>query len=686
MNRGMKNKGIHFFLLASLMIGGCKLSDKKWDINMLVPLAHADLTINNLVRDSSLKKFPDSSLYLVSVQPLKSLNISNLLTVPDTSFQNTVSLKKITLGHRTLKHDITLGEVASKAFGIPASVLEGQKIVIDSISNLNLGKTPVNAQSLFTSATFIGGSLQLSVYNGFPVEITNVHFQLINQPDNTTIIDDTINTILRHGTATKSYPLTGKTLSGNLILNILNMSSPGSAPDSVLIDTTNAISITLSGSDLSVSSATAIFPAQNLINDSVDINYNLHGPLFTSFVIRSGKIRFTTTSSIPDTIHLSYSIPGAIKNGQPIDEKLIVPPATKNSTTVSDSFPLNGYSVDLKGQKGQSYNTFYNILTAHIDSTGKLESLSLADSINIFYGLFKVVPEYAVGYLGTRTYIEGPEAVPLDFFKNMSANKLTIPNLKVTLLISNGIGAPALATLKSITAVNSKTNKQIALICSKYIGVPLNIPGAADTLKSATIEFPLDNTNSNVSDLLGILPDKLLYLFNFTIDPKGNASNYNDFIYYGSTISASLNIQLPLELGIDGLVLQDTMIPNITNNIDLTRVQNGTMHITVSNSYPLSAKLQLYILDNSNKITDSLFSSSANTIPAGSPVSGNTIPGIGTLSVTLSQSQWQEIAAKKRLIMKVTLNTANKQVVKIYSNTHFTAKITGEFRYRNSTN
>jgi len=685
----MKSNRTYLFLLVSLIIGGCKLSDKQWDINMIIPIAHADLTISNLVTDTSLKKNPDGSLYLVNVQPLKSLNINNLLKVPDTSFQTTASLKSITLGQRTLKHSITLGQVDNTALGLNGQILNaanGHYLKIIPLGPVPLGATSVNAQSLFTAATFVGGTLELDINNGFPIEMTHVHYQLQNLGDTASIYKDSISSILPGATQKRYYPLAGKTLSGNLVLNIKSISSPGSGTDSVLIDTTKAISIVITGSNMQVSSATAIFPAQNLIDDSVDVNYNLRGPLFTSFIIRSGIIDFKTTSTIQDTTHISYAIPGAKKNGNSINEKLTVNPAGSSVTTVNDSFSLSGYNVDLTGKSKQSTNTFYNILTAHLDSTGKLESLSLADSISIFYGLFHVVPEFAMGYLGKTTYVEGPDAVSLDFFKNMSVNKLNIPNLNVTLQLTNGIGAPANAILRSITAFNSRTNQSVVLKCSQYINTPLAINAAKDTMTPAVVTFSLTNTNSNITDLLAILPDKLLYLFNFTVDPNGNSSNYKDFIYYGSTISASLNITAPLNLGIDGLTLEDTLTPNITNNIDLSKIQDGTMHIAVSNGYPLSAKLQIYILDYSNKITDSLFSSSTNTIPAGLPGSGNTTPGTGTINVTLSQSQWQEIAAKKRLIMKVTVNTSNKQVVTIYSNTHFTAKITGEFRYRNSLN
>ena len=126
-----------------------------------------------------------------------------------------------------------------------------------------------------------------------------------------------------------------------------------------------------------------------------------------------------------------------------------------------------------------------------------------------------------------------------------------------------------------------------------------------------------------------------------------------------------------------------TMNANLTNNVDVSKVQDGTLHINLTNGYPLSAKIQLYILDNNNKITDSLLSNTSNTIPAGSPDITNKIPGTGTVNVNLSQRQWQEISNKKRIILKVILNTYNNQVVKIYSNSHITAKLTADFRYRN---
>lgn len=55
-------------------------------------------------------------------------------------------------------------------------------------------------------------------------------------------------------------------MDGDLIAEITNFDSPGSLGENVLIDTADAFVITMSAYDLNLLEATAIFPAQNLVN------------------------------------------------------------------------------------------------------------------------------------------------------------------------------------------------------------------------------------------------------------------------------------------------------------------------------------------------------------------------------------------------------------------------------------
>jgi hypothetical protein len=674
-------------LLMILLSGSCRKPDKSWDINALVPLAHGDLTIENMVKDSTIKKNADNTLSLVNVETLKSLDISSLLKIPDTTFKKTVSLQTIDLGTRIITRNITLGEVAKNA-GLAGLIIvsnNGKKMIVPPLTGLATGPTDINAQSLFTTATFVDGNLELTIRNGFPIALTDIHFQLLNKSNpNPAVVDDTIAMIPAGAVHTKTYTLAGKTVNGLLTANILNMNSPGSNGDSVLVDTTNAIGITIKGYNMHVFSATAIFPAQNVVNDMLDIHYSLSGPEFKSFIIRSGFIHFVTRSTIKDSMHVFYTIPGAVKGGKPLVIIITIPPYSgTGADSTSQNVPLDGYNVDLTGQHKDTSNTYYNILQVHIDSTGKLESLALTDSVYIFYGLFKVIPEYAKGFLGTKTYEIGPEYANFDLFKNVSVNSISFPEMKVNLQISNGIGAPGTGTINSIVAFNSKTNKSLTLT-SSWLNKPITVPAATDNpvLTPAVVNIPLDNTNSNINKLLEILPDKIFYDITFTMNPNGNTNNYNDFIYYESKVSANLNIELPLHVGFDGLVLQDTITPDFNSAQITDNVQEGTLHLTLTNDYPVQAKVQLYIEDFNNKIIDSLINTTSNTIPAGNGDPLKPIPGKGTINVNISESQWQKIKQKNRLIIKTTLKTSGSQPVKIYSNSHIKATLTGDFRYR----
>jgi len=683
----MVKKAVCIFGCFILFLTGCKLKEKEWDMEALVPLAHGNLSISNLVKDSSIRKNSDNTLTLVNTQTLKSLNISDLLKVPDTTFESTVSLKQISLGSRTLTKSITLGSVAAKAGPVTSAIIigsNGKKIIVPPITKLSTGSTPIDANSFFKTATFVDGSIEMDIHNGFPVALTNIHFNLKNSNLGTVVIDDTIITILPGQTHVSTYPMAGKTVEGSLIADIISMDSPGSK-DSVLIDTSNAITITMRSLGLHASTATAIFPSQNLVNSQRDVNYNLRGPLFKSFIIRSGHIKFTTKSTIKDSMFVNYIIPGAKKNGVPVTLNMIVPPSTGTVQSLTDTFALNGYNVDLSGQNHDSVNAFFNVLQVHIDSTGRLETLSLSDSVYIFYGLLSVVPEYAKGYLGTSAYTVGPQSAPFSLFSNLNINKLTIPKLKVTLQISNGVGAMAVGKLVSISAFNSKTNQTLPLICSQYINKSINIPAAADTLTPAVINLALDETNSNINKLLEILPDQFLYQMAFTIDPNTTVATtkYQDFIYYGSAINANLDLELPLQFGVQGLVLEDTLAVDFGNTIDLSRIETGTLHLITSNDYPLEAKVQLYLIDKNNNVTDSLINTPANLITAGNGDPVKPIPGKGMINVNLAQYQMQKLISDKRLILKTTLQTANAQVVKLYSTSQIKANLSADFHFRN---
>jgi hypothetical protein len=691
----MQKKYTHtlYLFFALLSFTSCRLNDpKEWDMQAAAPIAHTELSISDIYKDTALKQNPDKSLKLVKVTTLKALQLGDYIKVPDTMLQKSVSLKTINLGTKVLQRNITLGEVARNSgfTGLLILASQGKKTSIPPLNNISTGATDINAENFFQTATFIDGKLQLDIHNGFPVDLTDIHFKLSNKSDGATVVEDQINSIPAGSDFSRVYSLAGKTVEGKLVANIISMNSPGSNGNLVLVDTSNALGIRISAYNMQVFSAQAIFPAQNLVNDQVNIPYNLGGPLLTFMKIKTGTIKIRTAHTIQDSLYLRYTIPGATLAGVPLDLPRVVPPAPPGDTAFkSEDYKVDGYDVDLTGKDKDTFNTFFNTLTVRIDSTGKMEKLSLADSIYIFYGLFDVVPAYARGYLGQNTYKIGPETLQFDYLKNILAGDITLADVKVNLQISNGIGAEGNLKIISIKAINSKTGASRALSGS-ILSSPIHVNPALDNpFRPSVSTISLDPANSNIKDLLQIIPDHFEYEMEVQINPNGNTSHYNDFFYYESAITADLNVEIPLELGIHGLTLVDTMDVNFNSNTDINRVKDGTLNILAENGFPFDAKVQIYTLSTDGRIMDSLLTNnSADLILAGPLDAGSQkvlLSASSRLAATLDETRWQQLLQTRKLIVRARLDTkpAN-QNVKIYSNYKLKLKFTADFRYRNS--
>ena len=77
-----KHKIYLLLILFTGFLAGCKLNeDKEWDVDLLAPVANAELTIDDLLKDSSIQKNADNSLTLVQVMKLKDLNVGDIIKV-----------------------------------------------------------------------------------------------------------------------------------------------------------------------------------------------------------------------------------------------------------------------------------------------------------------------------------------------------------------------------------------------------------------------------------------------------------------------------------------------------------------------------------------------------------------------------------------------------------------------------
>ncbi len=665
-------------LLGISLLGSCKKNPKRawWDTDIMIPLLNGDLTISNVAGDSLIATGDNQVLHFVYKNVLYALNLQDDIHIPDTSVTEVISLDSIRIDNREFDYILTLGQLAradQSGFGTLILSLHGFTAPIPSVNNLTANDIDVDATSIFENALIDSGYLDITITNGFPVPITDVQFQLRNAGNGQLVITDTFAYLAPGSQETHSYNLAGKWLDGHLKADLLNLNSPGSSGNPVLIDTNDAITMHFRAHDLRLKEATAIFPAQNLIDLSNEVEYFMNGPEFTQMKIRSGRLVISAINTIEDSLRLHYSIPEA-KNpaGQIVDIYSTVAPAPPGgSATIQDEFDLSGYTIQLTGKNHNKVNTFYNTFTARIDSTGKLIHLSLDDSVFVIYGLVDIVPEYVKGYLGQHTYNIGPDKTSFDLFKRIYGGSFSLDQVSLDFVVTNFMGAEGSLTVNMLEATNKSGN--VLPLNAPFIGQPVNLVRAFENPNMAGISrLHLDDQNSNIKDLIEHMPDWLTYQIDLDINPQGNAFNYQDFAHYGKVLEAAMEMDIPIEVQASSLLFADTANFSLDVN-NLNRIKSGTFSLVTQNGFPLSASVQVYFLDEAYSVIDSLFDQEAVIHSAElDPATCNSMSSVeDILKVSFDRDRLNRLKEARKSVVMVRFSTPSQSPcsgpVKFYS-------------------
>ncbi|MCH8905291.1 MAG: hypothetical protein IIA45_15440 [Bacteroidetes bacterium] len=659
-----------------------KLEKTSWEVDVLAPLVKTTLSIDNIVADSTLQINADNSISIVYQQTLYDYNLASFIQPYDTTIERTFKIDSLSLAKKSLTFTYSLGDIANNVG--PAGTLiilnNLKMLTILPISGIALSDIDVSAQDFFETATLKTGFMDIEIKNELPTDVANVRFEFSNKVQGNVLIRDTFPLILSGTSMKQTYDLSGKTVEGSLVAKIVNLDVVGTVSP-VLIDTSKALIITLTVYDLTVFKATAIFPAQDLINDKNHEVLEMDSLKFTRMRIKSGFIKTEIYSTAEDTVYFTFALPGAIKNGQSFKKVVKADPAPPNGTTHVNLFhDFSGYDVDLTGSDGSKLNYLYRELSVRIDSTGKTVTLSLQDSFRVIMGIVQLVPDYAVGYFGQDTVNVGPASVDIDVFDAVKSGTIDLENVIMSLEIDNGLGLDGTIEFKNIEAVNTKDAKSKTLTYSG-VTMPFPITGATDNpLTSSKNVIILDNSNSNSNELISLLPDKFNYELTLTTNPAGYT--LNNFGYASSNLSTNLNIEIPLSFISDKLKLSTVAKFSLDQIKKPEKLKDGTLRLIVDHGFPLDAYIDLYLLNKSGNIIDSLIS--PMVIKAASlNGSGKVDTKRQTILVyIISKNKMAKLLQTKQIRFNIEFSTVPANTyVKIYSDYSSDLKLTGDFNF-----
>lgn len=667
------------FLLAS----SCRKEKFKTESRWIAPLLETELTIGNLVPDSLLTEDNNGNLSIVFEEEYGVSNLDDILQIPDRVEEVEVSLTSLVLDDRSFTDTLTLAEIYP-----PSILLNGRETTLEAQDIVaNEGTVLDVTEQFFTTATFLEGFIDISISNDLPVVAEELEFQLRNDDDKSVILSGVFTNLAPSATVTESYDLAGKTVDGVLEL-IVNKVKTAASVGEVLIEANKGIRTTITVRDLKPQTATAIFPAQNLVERSEETKYEFGGAKLTEVHVKEGFILMKVESSIEEAIILDYTIPNSekIDDPNPISRVWTIPAAPKGETIfVEERFPIAGFVIFLKGQFNNAApytNHIYNQLTASIDYSGIERTLSLDDKIKIEFGLVDVKPSLVFGDPGYHE-ITVKDTLDINLFKKVSGN-LSLDDAILDLEISNTFGIESTLNVKSINAVNTRNQKAVALVSSELIGA-IDIPKVSNSTRDVPIirNFTMDKSNSNLKLFLQNMPDQIVPDMEVVVNPNGTFE-LRDFAFETSELKAKMALTIPYAVGLDGLTFSANEGFSLFEEDLAANIVEGELIFKVENEFPIEGVLKVTFEDDQgNIILEEELSGKMESADIGND--GRTTGSKESeLILSLDRSSIPLIKKAARVGILVTLNTEDGKRIKLYPEYSIGLNITTKFTYENT--
>lgn len=719
----MKLRTIHILpvvlIIAILQLNSCKkeLKEPNWDVDLLAPLAKATLTVDNIYNDTSKKVNPDNSISMVYSSGLYNFTLDTFFKIPDTTVQYTARLSNIDLGVVDVTHRTSLGDIAlkDKEDNGPNSNLyqtimqahnTGTQAVIDPITEQVFDSLDIDASQYFQTATLSNGFMDIKIDNQLPISIDNLVFQIRNQSNNQLILQDTFPHIPSHSIQQRTKSLAGLTVEGHMY-GFVKISSQGSGVP-VTIDTNQALTAQVIIRDVTVSSAVANFPGQSVVDRKEKTSFEMGDIQLSKVIARSGNINIDVYNTLYETLHFNYKMYSASKSGAVLQINGTIPPAfngTASHTVINKD--LQGYDINLRGVgpvesaygmdmdgngiiNGDTVNTVFSVLTGTIDSSGNQVPLSLQDSIYFRCSFTNLTPEYIQGYFGKDTLTENG-GFNQDVISQLAGASLNFNDVKVSLNFTNQLGIGGKIKINELHSVNTGNNQSASLVINSplhpfQIQKPVNPFNPQSDVIPTVNYFQLNNTNSNINQLINVIPNRFDYsvqIFLNPDDPVPPPGTGSDFLYYGDRINASLEIEVPLSVIASNVILTDTTKFSF-GKTKTDQIVGGVLILITDNQFPVEAEPQVYLLDTLNRVLDILITTGAR-IEAGEvdPVTGRVKKIKRSKIVVPVTPQRIELLKKTRKIKTTAsfITRPQSSHVKFYNDYTMKFKLIGDFTY-----
>jgi hypothetical protein len=689
---------ISAFSLASCVKDKYNLEEVKLTISpeIAAPLLSASIVVDDFLSniDSNLLSQNEDKLFEFSYSDtLYSMSLSDFIEdLPEENVEFDFQLEPLEIADipEVIK-DITLRSVTENDDSLSALVTKLLTISpdgfpfppVDSIK-IDTITLPI-ADAPFSDATFSEGELSVELTNGWKTPLNNVKLVLKNLINNSVIDTLVYDVILPGESKTDVIDMAGKTIWSDLYGDFINVSSEGTYGVAVPVSLDDAITAKVNGSNFVVVSGSAEFPSQEVVNDTIDLDFNLENGLqLSTLKLKDGDLSIQIKYGIQKGAKLYIELPYASKDGSTFSELINVPASGgANPTSVLRTYDLTGYTFDLS-KAGSDTNALETRIRAEILSTGGgFIDFDTSNSVSASVTIKDLKPLYIDGYFGNDSISINPESFDFDFGASDVLEKMSFADPVVTLGFHNTFGIPMKIDTLDLTMKNNLDSAKL-----NGAEIPFDILSADWSPSSTSVQYKTSelalNKTTNIAELINLWPNEVSTGISVAINPDGDIGGNpsTNFAYDNSGMDITLDLTVPVYGKIKGFEITDTIPLDSSITSIFENVESASLRSNVTNGFPLEASVKFYITDENFVILDSLEAADGNSVLIGAASvdvnTGNVIAdGIrqsdlvaDAIDISLLQN------AGYNIIISAVMNTGNDGAnVKIYSHYEMDIKI-----------
>ena len=375
---------------------------------------------------------------------------------------------------------------------------------------------------------------------------------------------------------------------------------------------------------------------------------------------KSGKISLALKSDYVGMVDLTVTILQAVKNGQPLTLH------TQFQSPIGGNLPFSYFPPEFVETQG------YDLVPENGEVKIRYEAITETDERiklpEIFLITNNIDFSYIEGYLGNFRQKGKRDSITIEFFKNWVQGDVFFENPVIQIHIDNSFGVPTRSSIDVFDILTADGNR--IPLESDFItatGIDFVYPAYNEIGQTKSMTFTFDADNSNIEDVLGSRPVALDYKVDAIMNPDSLVDE-RGFITDSSFYRVQVEVDLPLHGRASGFGILDTFNVDFGDYGNLEEVE---FKMIADNHMPLGIDGQLYFLDESNNVLDSLFDGRKEIVVAAPVAADGTVTGAisRTNFATFSSLRFDQIRPSKKMALKAWFSTTNngQQPVKAFA-------------------